>query len=215
MSKQPPKRFLWEVVPATGPSDLIQGVPIHHHAEWIRMLVGRSLALAQQGVALTDRFDFLVLGVPLESIASSPARSREILDAVVADLGVLKDSHSFHRAELKKESKGIPIENPLVFLRSYEAIAKLRLPEPGDAWRITDEGLTIVQWGVRDSVRSRRFLDFRPQDFDEIERVLTERIEKRLGKPERSSPQIERNRAAAGIVQSIRNAHETPPPSRG
>lgn len=212
MSFEP--RPLWDVVPASGPSEMVRGRPIHHHCEWLRMLIGRPLALAQPGPNSPDRFDFLVLGIPLALIPQSPARAREVLDAVTADIHVLRKALVFHHQELRKESRGESIENPFVFIRSYEAIAKLRLPEPGDAWRITDEGLTIVQWGLRETARSRRFLDFTPQDFDELERRFKRQIQERLGEPSGQPSEIDRTRSVAGIEESNRNASETPPPLR-
>ena len=135
---------LWEVVRASGASELALGKPVTNYSEWLRLLVGRSLAFSQP--SSTDGVcDYLVLGVGLGQLDPDPDARARIRAAVEADFNVLVQLSEHYTQQIHSKD---PIGSPERFLQSYAVLAMLRLPERDEDWRVTDEGLTIVNWGL-------------------------------------------------------------------
>jgi hypothetical protein len=167
------------------------GVCIPQCSEWVRLLVGRSLALV---TARKERngelfWSYLVLGVPLKDLEGrgDPQLVNEAAGRARTDFRLLGESADEFRRMLASQSWG---ESPEIFLQSYDLIMKLRLPTDAADWRVTDEGLTIVRWGTN---RGKRFLDWSAQDLQEMERRVLATCEQA-----RAGAQVRQDEAAAG-----------------
>jgi hypothetical protein len=143
------------------------------YCEWLRLLVGRPLALAQRRSG-SPHFEYLVFGVPLDQIPmddeDAPARVRA---AVNADFDVLRAVLKFHEQQLSATI----VSSPERFLRSYELLEHLRLPESAGDWRVTDEGLTIVNWGLEEG---KQLFRWRETDLNRIQSDVLQRIDGKL-----------------------------------
>jgi hypothetical protein len=140
--------------------------------EWIRLLVGRSLALAQarETASGETRWFYLVLGVPAAELRGFDDREglRLAQDAVRRDFAQLRRSIAELRDLLKARQAGA---SPEAFLRSFDLIIGLHLPTDPACWIVTDEGVNIVQWGVRRE-RERRLLEWTPEQLEEMQQHL-------------------------------------------
>jgi hypothetical protein len=118
--------------------------------EWVRLLVGRSLALAQvKGLGPDgEAWAYLVTGMP----AREMRRQLDEEGLRLAAEGVRRDFEQLRRSigELRGrlQSSGKAIESPEAFLRSFDLLIGLRLPTDRANWIATDEGLTIINWGL-------------------------------------------------------------------
>jgi hypothetical protein len=177
MSRETPVRepSLWHVVQAgTKVTKIPRGDrEVLLYCEWLRLLVGRPLALAQRRSG-SPHFEYLVFGVPLDQIPmddeDAPARVRA---AVNADFDVLRAVLKFHEQQLSATS----VSSPERFLRSYELLEHLNLPESAGDWRVTDEGLTIVNWGLEEG---KQLFRWRETDLNRIQSDVLQRIDGKL-----------------------------------
>ena len=138
---------LWEVVPASGEAETALGTAVPEYSEWLRLLVGRSLAFSQLSET-TRRYEYLVLGSGRNLLKpkgdAAEKNSNAARDAVEADFEILRKLHEYYKGQISDGA----IDAPERFLQSFTVLAMLRLPEGDEDWRVTDEGLTIVNWGL-------------------------------------------------------------------
>ena len=166
----PPR--LWKVYRASGVAERAFDLEIPLFAEWLRLLVGRSLAFAQSG---ERGLEYLVLGIGLDELAREPGARAGVLDALDADFAVLGQVIRKHAEIVKREPAGS--EQPLTFTRAYLLLAQLRLPTSDEHWIVTDEGLSITNWGLQ----SGRFLfDWSNDELQGMQHRLRKRVEGKL-----------------------------------
>ena len=164
---------LWEAVPAAGKPISVGNRDIPLYSEWVRLLVGRSLAFAQRGPQ--GNVEYLVLGVPLPELSGDQGARARVREAVNVDFDVLRDSLRKHRQIVTGEPA--PTEQATTFLRAYQVLGLLRLPESDREWRVTDEGLTIVQWGLE---TGRPFFDWTDAQLEAMRDTLLKRVDQQL-----------------------------------
>ena len=154
----------WSIVPATGPVVEVIGEPILRHCEWMRLLVGRCLPLAQR---TADGWCYLVSGIPLRQmeVLRDPEGGDRLREAVRADFAVLEQAVRLHRERIHDGSLDLSR-----CLTGYVFLARLRLPADPRCWIVTDEGLSVVQWGL---AGGRHLLDWSDDQIHvERDRVL-------------------------------------------
>ncbi len=136
---------LWTVVAhSSPPSELFDGFVLCEQSEWFRLWLGRSLALAQRG---DHGWEFLVPGIPIESFRDAGLSSdqiREVARLVHRDFQELATAMT---GLVKRAHEGGP---PFGVMYGLVPLSLLRLPDRIDCWRVTDEGLSIVNWGGDD-----------------------------------------------------------------
>lgn len=168
--------------------------------EWIRLLAGRSLALAQARTSDSgeQRWSYLVLGVPAVELLNLEDRAglRLAQEAVRRDFAQLHRSIHELKELLKSRQSGNSAE---AFLRSFDLIISLHLPTDPDCWIVTDEGLNIVQWGLRRE-RERRLLDWTREQLDAMQRHLLSQ----LGEIEEAPGKSPRTGSNTQIRQAMR-----------
>ena len=160
---------LWKEVLANSSHETAASQPIPLYCEWLRLLVGRSLALA----SFSDsnlRYKYLILGVNLTDLKDDESINRNLINALEADLMVLQAALKSCKQSLGDNS---PIESPEIFLRSFSILAMLRLPQESKDWVLTDEGLTIIHWGL---TSGRLFFEWNESQFEQIKKDLLQRI---------------------------------------
>lgn len=136
--------------------------------DWIRLLVGKPLALAQPS---DGRWHYLVQGMPSEELVSfSDERGiRLAAEEVRADFRELRDSLD----ELRRRVSAAPGAHPETFMRSFHLLWSVNLPVDPRAWLVTDEGVTIVQWGLQSG---RQLFEWTPQHLDSMEALCLRRL---------------------------------------
>jgi hypothetical protein len=168
-----PVRY-WEVHRAVADGQKVFGNPVPAYSEWIRMLVGRALAHAQPS-GDGERFEYLETGVPLRHFETlgDPAAYERAARAIDADIEVLCKSLEVHR-KILKEWKPSP-DGWLGYLGLYGVLARLSLPEKLDHWHVTDEGVSIAQWGLS-GAGQRFFFDWTPEELRRNGESLRDRV---------------------------------------
>jgi hypothetical protein len=170
---------LWEEHRIQGESaDMSLSANLLDCCEWIRMLVGRCLALAKQTSLTADHrrlgvpeWSFLVLGIPARQLKEMQDQDGLQLAAhnVRADFAQLRSSCVELRKLLSDKSR--PIPSPEAFLRNFDLLYRLQLPINPDCWKVTDEGLSIIGWGLgRES--GRGLLEWTDDQLKEMEARL-------------------------------------------
>lgn len=170
---------LWEEHRIQGESaDMSLSANLLDCCEWIRMLVGRCLALAKQTRLTADHrrlgvpeWSFLVLGIPARQLKEMQDQDGLQLaaDNVRADFAQLRSSCVELRKLLSDKSR--PIPSPEAFLRNFDLLYRLKLPTNPDCWKVTDEGLSIIGWGLgRES--GRGLLEWTDDQLKEMEARL-------------------------------------------
>ena len=160
---------LWKEVLAKTSHETAASQPIPLYCEWLRLLVGRSLALASFSDSKL-RYKYLILGVDLTDLKDDEYVNRNLINALEADLMVLQAALESCKQSLRDNS---PIESPEIFLRSFSILAMLRLPQESKDWVLTDEGLTIIHWGLKSG---RLFFEWNESQFEQIKKDLLQRI---------------------------------------
>ena len=204
---------LWKVVPAAAEPELYLERELPGFAEWVRLLVGRSLAFAQLGA--NGGIEYLVLGIPLDADALKldDGANRRVKDSLNADFEVLKAALQKHKAIISSPKLSGP---PETFLRAYGALALLRLPEELSDWHVTDEGLTIVNWGLEKG-KGKRLFDWKPEELEAKRTQLIQQIDDRLSPSKVGGASSGRNGSeeSAQVERSIDKTLQDPLPSGG
>ena len=204
---------LWKVVPAAAKPELYLERELPGFAEWVRLLVGRSLAFAQLGA--NGGIEYLVLGIPLDADALKldDGANRRVKDSLNADFEVLKAALQKHKAIISSPKLSGP---PETFLRAYGALALLNLPEKLSDWHVTDEGLTIVNWGLEKG-KGKRLFDWKPEELEAKRTQLIQQIDARLSPSKVDVASSGRNGSeeSAQVERSIDKTLQDPLPSGG
>ena len=178
----------WEVVEVPHPALVTKdgaGSAVAH-SEWVRLFLGRSLAPAklvdQPGRA--PKVEYLVQGVPYKQIAVEELRAAAV-KAAERDVAQLKQALTSHRRDIEAARDGSASMHPELFLNSFRVLASVTVSRDPDDWRITDEGLSIVRWGLAGE-RSEPLLAWTDQELDAQLRRVTEGFSK-VARPESAS----------------------------
>ena len=202
---------LWKVVPAAAEPERYLERDLPGFAEWVRLLVGRSLAFAQ--LDANEKIEYLVLGIPLDADALKldDGANRRVKDSLNADFEVLKAALQKHKEIISSPKLSGP---PETFLRAYGALALLRLPEELSDWHVTDEGLTIVNWGLE---TGKRLFDWKPEELEAKRLQLIQQIDARLSPSKVGMASSGRNGSeeSAQVERSIDKTLQDPLPSGG
>jgi len=203
---------LWKVVPAAAEPERYLERDLPGFAEWVRLLVGRSLAFAQ--LDANEKIEYLVLGIPLDADALKldDGANRRVKDSLNADFDVLKNALQKHKAIISSHEK-LP-GPPQTFLRAYGVLALLKLPEELSDWHVTDEGLTIVNWGLE---KGKRLFDWKPEELEAKRLQLIQQIDARLSPSKVGVASSGRNGSeeSAQVERSIDKTLQDPLPSGG
>jgi hypothetical protein len=162
---------LWTVVDGPREGEKALGRDVREYVEWLRIMVGRSLALTQR---YGEAWEYLAPGVPLESLvnvgdAEWPNRVRAAIDA---DFEVLRKSIDNARRAIEQ----VPGGDLTAFVTGFAPIAMVTLPTEAALWRVTDEGVSIVRWGLTPDKSNRRVLDWTPGMLEDMKRTLEDRV---------------------------------------
>ena len=156
---------LWRIEQASGEAEDIHGSPLPQYSEWIRIFLGRSLGFAQANQG--GGWEYLVLGVPIEAFKELKDegvadRVKAMLDEDFEILIHMRREYEELIVRLADDSSGTTAAEPLRFMSGMEVLANLRIPEEVKSWKITDEGLTITQWGLK---TGKLFFEWSVDDF--------------------------------------------------
>lgn len=160
---------LWKDVLANSQHETAASQPIPLYCEWLRLLVGRALALAHFSNS-NKKYKYLILGIDLPNLKDDESINLNLIKVLEADLIVLQTALKSFKQSLSGNS---PIESPEIFLRSFSILTMLRLPQESKDWVLTDEGLTIINWGL---TSGRLFFDWNESQFEQIKKDLLQRI---------------------------------------
>lgn len=160
---------LWKDVLANSQHETAASQPIPLYCEWLRLLVGRALALAHFSNS-NKKYKYLILGIDLLDLKDDESINLNLIKVLEADLMVLQTALKSFKQSLSSNS---PIESPEIFLRSFSILTMLRLPQESKDWVLTDEGLTIINWGL---TSGRLFFDWNESQFEQIKKDLLQRI---------------------------------------
>ncbi|MDC0991973.1 hypothetical protein OAR33_00195 [bacterium] len=158
---------LWQVIEVEDPELVKFGVgtkvELLSSCEWLRLLVSQSLAFAQRNPA-SGRFEYLVLGS-----RDLDHEDRNSIAALVADdfNVLLRQKKRYERLLTQANPKDgtktiIDRSDPIRLFKALVLLAELRLPESIDDWKVSDEGLAIVRWGLKSG---KPFFEWSEQDF--------------------------------------------------
>lgn len=117
-------------------------VPVVSRSEWVRIFLGRAVSFAN---ALEDGrgAEYLVLGTDAD--ACSGERAGLARAALEADFASLKKLVGQHRDLLDST---VAVADAEIMTRAYATLRRVTVPEDPRCWRCTDEGLSIVRWGL-------------------------------------------------------------------
>ena len=166
----PPR--LWKVYPARGEQERVSEREIPLYSEWLRLLLGRSLAFAQRG---DHGVEYLVLGIGLDELGKERGARARVREALEADFEVLAQSIRKH-ADIVKVSPGSGAQ-PIAFIRAYSLLSVLRLPTVDEDWIVTDEGLSITNWGLKSG---RPLFEWREEHLLQMKQRLLQLIATKL-----------------------------------
>jgi len=172
-----------------------------HFGDWLRLLVGKCLSLAnvsQQGTNPVE-VDYLVLGVPVKEMQEKGDRDglKMAASAVKADFKQLRESIDELKRMIKPEAT---IKSPESFLRSFYLLINLRLPTDRSCWIATDEGLSIIHWG-HPHIRSRPLLQWTPPQLSVIESQMLAEIGAEHALDGAESPKSQRPMSIGNLIE--------------
>ena len=117
-------------------------VPVVSRSEWVRIFLGRAVSFAN---ALEDGrgAEYLVLGT--DAARCSGERAGLARAAFEADFASLKKLVAQHRELLDST---LAVADAEIMTRAYATLRRVTVPDDPRCWRCTDEGLSIVRWGL-------------------------------------------------------------------
>jgi hypothetical protein len=117
-------------------------VPVVSRSEWVRIFLGRAVSFAN---ALEDGrgAEYLVLGT--DAARCSGERAGLARAALEADFASLKKLVGQHRELLVST---LAVADAEIMTRAYATLRRVTVPDDPRCWRCTDEGLSIVRWGL-------------------------------------------------------------------
>lgn len=165
---------VWSVVSVSAP-DLARterGPAAVQHAEWVRLFLGRALAPARlvgQEHA-PSAIEYLISGIEVSgSLHRDDAACIEAASAVATDFEGLRDVIAYHRDRIERcaqDPNNVPLE---LFLTTYPMLMCVTVSDDPADWRVTDQGLCIVRWGLR-GPRHRPLLQWSAQELQALQR---------------------------------------------
>ncbi|MGA1225051.1 MAG: hypothetical protein ACO31E_10855, partial [Phycisphaerales bacterium] len=135
-------RMLWRQMPAGSQPVDCGGAPLVARCEWIRIMVGRCLSLTQCD---GGRWFYLVTGTPLDQLdPSQDAHTFERLRSEIElDIDLIATAVAAHRSRI------LDGQSLKKCLGGYVLLRSLRVPPEPAKWHLTDEGVFVVDWGLK------------------------------------------------------------------
>lgn len=142
----------WDVVVVAGPEvcTLSTGAPVLAHSEWVRLFLGRSVAQARviEGDGAVAAVEYLVSGRAPDGTAR-PGAAEALTEAVWGAFEELAAVVSAHRRLVAEAAERGLSFHPEIFVRMYGVLRHVTVSTEVHDWRVTDEGVSIVRWGLR------------------------------------------------------------------
>jgi hypothetical protein len=196
---------VWSVVSVSAP-DLARterGPAAVQHAEWVRLFLGRALAPSRLvgPEQAPSSVEYLVSGIDVSGNSRrDDAACIEAAHAVATDFEGLRDVIAYHRERIEHCSHA-PAEAPLeLFLTTYPMLMSVTVSDDPADWRVTDQGLCIVRWGLRGS-RHRPLLQWSAQELQALQR----RVIAAAGLPDVAPGDVSYGRVARAAWQVLRD----------
>lgn len=199
---------VWSVVSVSAP-DLARterGPAAVQHAEWVRLFLGRALAPARlvgQEHA-PSAVEYLISGIEVSgSLHRDDAACIEAASAVATDFEGLRDVIAYHRDRIERcaqDPNNVPLE---LFLTTYPMLMCVTVSDDPADWRVTDQGLCIVRWGLR-GPRHRPLLQWSAQELQALQR----RVIAASGMPDVAPGEASYSRVARSAWKVIKDDDE-------
>ncbi len=199
---------MWSVVSVSAP-DLARterGPAAVQHAEWVRLFLGRALAPARlvgQEHA-PSAIEYLISGIEVSgSLPRDDAACIEAASAVATDFEGLRDVIAYHRDRIERcaqDPNNVPLE---MFLTTYPMLMCVTVSDDPADWRVTDQGLCIVRWGLR-GPRHRPLLQWSAQELQALQR----RVIAAAGMPDVAPGEASYSRVAKSAWKVIKDDDE-------
>lgn len=199
---------VWSVVSVSAP-DLARterGPAAVQHAEWVRLFLGRALAPARlvgQEHA-PSAVEYLISGIEVSgSLHRDDAACIEAASAVATDFEGLRDVIAYHRDRIERcaqDPNNVPLE---LFLTTYPMLMCVTVSDDPADWRVTDQGLCIVRWGLR-GPRHRPLLQWSAQELQALQR----RVIAAAGMPDVAPGEASYSRVAKSAWKVIKDDDE-------
>lgn len=199
---------VWSVVSVSAP-DLARterGPAAVQHAEWVRLFLGRALAPARlvgQEHA-PSAVEYLISGIEVSgSLHRDDAACIEAASAVATDFEGLRDVIAYHRDRIERcaqDPNNVPLE---LFLTTYPMLMCVTVSDDPADWRVTDQGLCIVRWGLR-GPRHRPLLQWSAQELQALQR----RVIAAAGLPDVAPGEASYSRVAKSAWKVIKDDDE-------
>jgi hypothetical protein len=165
---------VWSVVSVAAP-DLARterGPAAVQHAEWVRLFLGRAFAPSRLvgPEHAPSAVEYLVSGIDVSGNSRrDDAACIEAAHAVATDFEGLRDVIAYHRERIELCNHA-PADAPLeLFLTTYPMLMSVTVSDDPTDWRVTDQGLCIVRWGLR-GPRHRPLLQWSAQELQVLQR---------------------------------------------
>jgi hypothetical protein len=184
----------WNLIPVSSPT-LARTAGGHsplHHADWVRLFLGRSFARARVVGAsgAPTAVEYLVTGTEVSRLdRPDDALLREASDAIATCFNGLQGLLEFHRKRIRTAHEafnsggsvpGVSLAGYELLLQSYPLLMCVTVSDSPDDWLATDEGLCIVRWGLQGEGH-RPLLQWSDSDLASMRRRVFERARLRDG----------------------------------
>jgi hypothetical protein len=212
----------WNLIPVSSPT-LARTAGGHsplHHADWVRLFLGRSFARARVAGAsgAPTAVEYLVTGTEVSRLdRPDDALLREASDAIATCFNGLQGLLEFHRKRIRTAHEafnsggsvpGVSLAGYELLLQSYPLLMCVTVSDSPDDWLATDEGLCIVRWGLQ-GVGHRPLLQWSDSDLALMRRRVFERARLRDGGGGISADLVQ----ARGAAEEVGGAPVTASPS--
>lgn len=164
---------VWSVVSVAAP-DLARterGPAAVQHAEWVRLFLGRALAPSRLvgPEHAPSAVEYLVSGIDVSGNSRrDDAACIEAAHAVATDFEGLRAVIGEHRRRIEHCNQNLS-DTPLeLFLTTYPMLMCVTVSDDPADWRVTDQGLCIVRWGLR-GPRQRPLLQWSADELQALQ----------------------------------------------
>lgn len=145
---EPQHGQVWRVVRAEGPPTMVPGDgdrPLLAYAEEVREVFGSILALAQQSRDGKGGWEYLIPG---------RATGGHLLPADVAAVRKRVDAQFRRVRGFLEEIIRTPVDGTCseAYLDFLGLLVQVHLPDRPEHWHVTDEGLTLSNWGLEQGI---------------------------------------------------------------
>jgi hypothetical protein len=202
----------WDVVVVAAPKvcTLSTGALVLAHSEWVRLFLGRSVAQARviEGDGIGSSVEYLVSGRAPEG-DSRPGAADALAETVWGAFEELAAALSAHRELVAGAAERGLSFHPEIFTRMYGVLRHVTVSSEVDDWRVTDEGISIVRWGLQGDGRVPLLC------WSDAElRAMRDRVLTAYGLPltQPHGSGGASSRAAATIADTVRALGERPAP---